>query len=697
MFCGAYVICVAQSYVVFCNMNTTKKSSLDNSPYQNARTSPLEPKARKMRSSSAKGNSTARKGSARSESEHDPYSAAPKAKERRKSTSSAAPYVYGQVPVKGERKSRSSKGSSSESPYGAPESKRSSSKAKSSHNKRAPLAPERSLAEDAEILRRFKSLMQKGSENPVTPEPYPTYQVDEMGNVIHKKGANRPKAEVKVVVRRKRTLINDADDNTSVASLDTLENTKEPSLESVGEEEQIAQSQAKSIDENLLRAAAMVFDQEASLSQNELTDTLTDSTALSTKTPKKRATKAHAKKKTIDEQSVATALAPTETPASEIDNNLLRAAAIVFAQDPVMGVSKEQSLALGITSHVANAILQEQNPTKKKKRNKLTAVQKAEAEAQAAAAAAQEAAAIVALSKHFSTRNISQAESSLAVAKSNYQAVAVDPILEGEGKDASESTNHYHSRSERLNISHNASTQALLNKLARTQAQLEKDDTLPDNFELDYQEPSEPEHIAPVKATAKHKSKAKSKAASEVSESVLNPYANSPSGTNKAITKRKRARNSSVASDSKDNNKSTYDATYVNSKTVTAQTQSVVVSSAKGEVDLPQSIVETKSTILSGANDTAITIKVKRRASSSNVVSSESANAPVAPSQNPESAVAATKRKRASSASTELSPAFALDGPEGRAPLIEELPLSLRPAQDLKAKAPTRKRRTSTK
>ena len=552
-------------------MNTTKKSSLDNSPYQNARTSPLEPKARKMRSTTTKGPRAAR-----SSSDTDPYSAAPKAKERRKSTGTAAPYVYGQVSNKGERKN---------STY---ENKRPNAKA--SRPKAAE--PERSVAEDAEILRRFKSLMQQGADKPVVSDPYPSYQVDEMGNVIHQKGSSRPKAEVKVVVRRKRPLINEPQDE--VLNQDPLKEIEE------------AAPTPLAVEDNILKAAAQIFtpspEQEGAKTDN----------------PK-------AKKRTTKKEPDPV----VEVQNQDIADNLLRAAAIVFAQDPVMGVSKEQSLALGITSNVANAILQEQNPNKKKKRNKPTAAQKAEAEAAAAAAAAAEAAAIVALSKRFSNRNISQAESSLALTKNNYQAVAVDPI---EGDELEEGAKRYHSRYERLNLGQNSSTQELLNKLARTQAQLEKDDTLPDNFELDYEDqvPSKKRRrttkIAETKSPAKRPRSRKDR--TMVAES---------DGLSATPVKRTRARkeNTEVAESNSLSTPSVKRTSARKENAVVAEGESLSTtpvkrtrtskkSTTKADIAAPEvkTIVETKSTILSGANDTAITIKVKRRSNAAPRVSS---------------------------------------------------------------------------
>ena len=76
-------------------------------------------------------------------------------------------------------------------------------------NPRAPKAmPVKSREEEAAILQRFKTLMSQGSEptGVVTQSTplYNPYDVDEMGIQMHARGANRPKAEVKVTVRRKR-------------------------------------------------------------------------------------------------------------------------------------------------------------------------------------------------------------------------------------------------------------------------------------------------------------------------------------------------------------------------------------------------------------------------------------------------------------------------------------------------------------
>ena len=507
-------------------MNTNKKSSLENSPYQNARTSLSEPKPRRSRSSSSKSMSSTR--SARSSSASEVYGSANKPSTRSKGTSSrrSSERSGEHVSSRGPRRSTysSSLPMDTKPPRRSPRI-RSSSEASE---------PTRTLAEDAEILRRFKSLMQQSSDNsnaPVVSDPYPSYQVDEMGTVIHQKGANRPKAEVKVVVRRKRPLVNEGEEyENEDYSAEAMPNDSEYLADENQADPQNVEQEAPAIDENLLKAASLAFDQDndhqpsksrtrrstktstsvkksQALEQESYADqdlalanessnvehltadeqemALVKETKATTKHKAKstRSTKTTAKSKAktsanstqiddehttdadsasantdasvSDSKGESTSVSTSTADLSGVDDNLLRAAAIVFAQDPVMGVSKEQSLALGITAHVADAILQEQTPgKKKKKKNKLTPAQKAEAEAAAAAAAAQEAAAIVALSKRFSGRKISQAESSLK---------AIANTLDDDPK----SSKSYQATTNK-GASNKSATQALLNKLAKT-------------------------------------------------------------------------------------------------------------------------------------------------------------------------------------------------------------------------------------
>lgn len=624
-------------------MNTTKKSSLENSPYQNARTSLSEPKPRRSRSSSSKSMSSTR--SARSSSASEVYGSANKPSTRSKGTSSrrSSERSGEHVSSRGPRRSTysSSLPMDTKPPRRSPRI-RSSSEASE---------PTRTLAEDAEILRRFKSLMQQSSDNsnaPVVSDPYPSYQVDEMGTVIHQKGANRPKAEVKVVVRRKRPLVNEGEEyENEDYSADAMPNDSEYLAEENQADPQNVEQEAPAIDENLLKAASLAFDQDndhqpsksrtrrstkastsvkksQALGQEGYADqdlALTDENAnaeqlvsdeqemalvketkattkpkakstRSTKTTAKSKAQTSAKSTQIDDEPSSTP-ASTSTSASDstsdrdsasatttststadlsgVDDNLLRAAAIVFAQDPVMGVSKEQSLALGITAHVADAILQEQTPgKKKKKKNKLTPAQKAEAEAAAAAAAAQEAAAIVALSKRFSGRKISQAESSLK---------AIANTLDEEPK----SSKSYQAAANK-GTNNKSATQALLNKLAKTQAQLEKDDILPDSFDLDESQDLDDSQFA--------------KAGTEESD-INNSLSNLPYSS-KSVT--------DIDSEFEDDDQ------ILAPQTVKAAPKKTAKSSTTKSKE-KTTVVETKSTILNGANDTAITIEVKRRTS----------------------------------------------------------------------------------
>lgn len=590
-------------------MNTTKKSSLENSPYQNARTSLSEPKPRRSRSSSSKSMSSTR--SARSSSASEVYGSANKPSTRSKGTSSrrSSERSGEHVSSRGPRRSTysSSLPMDTKPPRRSPRI-RSSSEASE---------PTRTLAEDAEILRRFKSLMQQSNDNsnaPVVSDPYPSYQVDEMGTVIHQKGANRPKAEVKVVVRRKRPLVNEGEEyENEDYSAETMPNDSEYLAEENQAEPQNVEQEAHAIDDNLLKAASLAFDQDndhqpsksrtrrstkastsvkksKALEQESYADqdlALTDESTRSTtaKSKAKTSAKSHqidyepssapastsastsASDSTSDRDSASATTTSTSTAdLSGVDDNLLRAAAIVFAQDPVMGVSKEQSLALGITAHVADAILQEQTPgKKKKKKNKLTPAQKAEAEAAAAAAAAQEAAAIVALSKRFSGRKISQAESSLK---------AIANTLDEEPK----SSKSYQATSNK------SATQALLNKLAKTQAQLEKDDILPDSFDLDESQDLDDSQFA--------------KAGTEESD-INNSLSNLPYSS-KSVT--------DIDNEFEDDDQ------ILAPQTVKAAPKKTAKSSTTKSKE-KTTVVETKSTILNGANDTAITIEVKRRTS----------------------------------------------------------------------------------
>lgn len=603
-------------------MNTTKKSSLENSPYQNARTSLSEPKPRRSRSSSSKSMSSTR--SARSSSASEVYGSANKPSTRSKGTSSrrSSERSGEHVSSRGPRRSTysSSLPMDTKPPRRSPRI-RSSSEASE---------PTRTLAEDAEILRRFKSLMQQSSDNsnaPVVSDPYPSYQVDEMGTVIHQKGANRPKAEVKVVVRRKRPLVNEGEEyENEDYSAEAMPNDSEYLAEENQAAPQNVEQEAPAIDESLLKAASLAFDQDndhqpsksrtrrstkASTSVNKskaleqesyadqdlaLTDesanveqlasdeqemALVKETKATTKPKAKSKAKTSSKSTQIDDELTtdadstskdeSTSATTSTADLSGVDDNLLRAAAIVFAQDPVMGVSKEQSLALGITAHVADAILQEQTPgKKKKKKNKLTPAQKAEAEAAAAAAAAQEAAAIVALSKRFSGRKISQAESSLK---------AIANTLEDEPK----SSKSYQATTNK-GASNKSATQALLNKLAKTQAQLEKDDILPDSFDLDESQDLDDNQFA--------------KAGTEESN-INNSLSNLPYSS-KSVT--------DIDNEFEDDDQ------ILAPQTVKAAPKKT----AKGSTTKSKektTVVETKSTILNGANDTAITIEVKRRTS----------------------------------------------------------------------------------
>lgn len=627
-------------------MNTTKKSSLENSPYQNARTSLSEPKPRRSRSSSSKSMSSTR--SARSSSASEVYGSANKPSTRSKGTSSrrSSERSGEHVSSRGPRRSTysSSLPMDTKPPRRSPRI-RSSSEASE---------PTRTLAEDAEILRRFKSLMQQSSDNsnaPVVSDPYPSYQVDEMGTVIHQKGANRPKAEVKVVVRRKRPLVNEGEEyENEDYSAETMPNDSEYLAEENQAEPQNVEQEAHAIDDNLLKAASLAFDQDndhqpsksrtrrstkastsvkksKALEQESYADqdlALADENAnveqltadeqemalvketkattkhkakstRSTKTTAKSKAKTSAKSTQIDDEhttdadsasantdasvsdskgestSVSTSVSTSTADLSGVDDNLLRAAAIVFAQDPVMGVSKEQSLALGITANVADAILQEQTPgKKKKKKNKLTPAQKAEAEAAAAAAAAQEAAAIVALSKRFSGRKISQAESSLkAIANTLYE----EP----------KSSKSYQATTNK-GASNKSATQALLNKLAKTQAQLEKDDILPDSFDLDESQDLDDSQFA--------------KAGTEESD-INNSLSNLPYSS-KSVT--------DIDNEFEDDDQ------ILAPQTVKAAPKKTAKSSTTKSKE-KTTVVETKSTILNGANDTAITIEVKRRTS----------------------------------------------------------------------------------
>lgn len=605
-------------------MNTTKKSSLENSPYQNARTSLSEPKPRRSRSSSSKSMSSTR--SARSSSASEVYGSANKPSTRSKGTSSrrSSERSGEHVSSRGPRRSTysSSLPMDTKPPRRSPRI-RSSSEASE---------PTRTLAEDAEILRRFKSLMQQSSDNsnaPVVSDPYPSYQVDEMGTVIHQKGANRPKAEVKVVVRRKRPLVNEGEEyENEDYSAEAMPNDSEYLAEENQAAPQNVEQEAPAIDENLLQAASLAFDQDndhqpsksrtrrttkastsvkksKALEQESYADqdlALTDENAnveqlasdeqemalvketKATTKPKAKSThstKTTAKSTQIDDELTtdadstskdeSTSATTSTADLSGVDDNLLRAAAIVFAQDPVMGVSKEQSLALGITAHVADAILQEQTPgKKKKKKNKLTPAQKAEAEAAAAAAAAQEAAAIVALSKRFSGRKISQAESSLK---------AIANTLDDEPKNSKS----YQSTTNK-GASNKSATQALLNKLAKTQAQLEKDDILPDSFDLDESQDLDDSQFA--------------KAGTEESD-INNSLSNLPYSS-KSVT--------DIDNEFEDDDQ------ILAPQTVKAAPKKTAKSSTTKSKE-KTTVVETKSTILNGANDTAITIEVKRRTS----------------------------------------------------------------------------------
>lgn len=615
-------------------MNTTKKSSLENSPYQNARTSLSEPKPRRSRSSSSKSMSSTR--SARSSSASEVYGSANKPSTRSKGTSSrrSSERSGEHVSSRGPRRSTysSSLPMDTKPPRRSPRI-RSSSEASE---------PTRTLAEDAEILRRFKSLMQQSSDNsnaPVVSDPYPSYQVDEMGTVIHQKGANRPKAEVKVVVRRKRPLVNEGEEyENEDYSAEAMPNDSEYLAEENQATPQNVEQEAPAIDESLLQAASLAFDQDndhqpsksrtrrstkastsvkksKALEQESYADqdlALTDENAnveqlvsdeqemalvketkattkpkakstRSTNTTAKSKAKTSSKSTQIDDELTtdaditstskdeSTSATTSTADLSGVDDNLLRAAAIVFAQDPVMGVSKEQSLALGITAHVADAILQEQTPgKKKKKKNKLTPAQKAEAEAAAAAAAAQEAAAIVALSKRFSGRKISQAESSLK---------AIANTLEDEPK----SSKSYQATTNK-GASNKSATQALLNKLAKTQAQLEKDDILPDSFDLDESQDLDDNQFA--------------KAGTEESN-INNSLSNLPYSS-KSVT--------DIDNEFEDDDQ------ILAPQTVKAAPKKTAKSSTTKSKE-KTTVVETKSTILNGANDTAITIEVKRRTS----------------------------------------------------------------------------------
>lgn len=623
-------------------MNTTKKSSLENSPYQNARTSLSEPKPRRSRSSSSKSMSSTR--SARSSSASEVYGSANKPSTRSKGTSSrrSSERSGEHVSSRGPRRSTysSSLPMDTKPPRRSPRI-RSSSEASE---------PTRTLAEDAEILRRFKSLMQQSSDNsnaPVVSDPYPSYQVDEMGTVIHQKGANRPKAEVKVVVRRKRPLVNEGEEyENEDYSAEAMPNDSEYLAEENQAESQNVEQETPAIDGNLLKAASLAFDQDndhqpsksrtrrttkastsvkksqalgqegyadqdlalanesanaeqlasddqemALVKETKATTKPKAKSTSSTKTTAKSKATTSAKSTQIDDEP-SSAPASTNTSASDstsdrdsasattststadlsgVDDNLLRAAAIVFAQDPVMGVSKEQSLALGITAHVADAILQEQTPgKKKKKKNKLTPAQKAEAEAAAAAAAAQEAAAIVALSKRFSGRKISQAESSLK---------AIANTLDEEPK----SSKSYQAAANK-GTSNKSATQALLNKLAKTQAQLEKDDILPDSFDLDESQDLDDSQFA--------------KAGTEESD-INNSLSNLPYSS-KSVT--------DIDNEFEDDDQ------ILAPQTVKAAPKKTAKSSTTKSKE-KTTVVETKSTILNGANDTAITIEVKRRTS----------------------------------------------------------------------------------
>ena len=609
-------------------MNTTKKSSLENYPYQNARTSLSEPKPRRSRSSSSKSVSSTR--SARSSSASEVYGSANKASTRSKGTSSrrSSERSGEHVSSRGPRRSTyiPSLPMDTKPPRRSPRIRSSSEDSE----------PTRTLAEDAEILRRFKSLMQQSSDNsnaPVVSDPYPSYQVDEMGTVIHQKGSNRPKAEVKVVVRRKRPLVNEGEEyENEDYSAEDMPNDSEYLAEETQAKPQNVEQEAPAIDENLLKAASLAFDQDndaqpsksrtrrstkastsakksQALEQEGYADQdldLTDESSTveqlaanaqemalvqetkattnpkakstrSTKTTAQSKAKTSAKSTQIDDElttdadSASTSVSTSSADLSGVDDNLLRAAAIVFAQDPVMGVSKEQSLALGITANVADAILQEQTPgKKKKKKNKLTPAQKAEAEAAAAAAAAQEAAAIVALSKRFSGRKISQAESSLK---------AIANTLNDEPK----SSKSYRATTNK-GASNKSATQALLNKLAKTQAQLEKDDILPDSFDLDESQDLDDSQFA--------------KAGTEETD-INNSLSNLPYSS-KSVT--------DIDNEFED------DEQILAPQTVKAAHKKTAKSSTTKSKE-KTTVVETKSTILNGANDTAITIEVKRRTS----------------------------------------------------------------------------------
>lgn len=658
-----------------------KKSSSDNSPYQNARTSLSEPKSRKTRTSAPRSGSSTR--GTRSSSANEIYGSTSKPSSRGSSASS--------------RRS-ADQGSSKESrrPYRSTQAADSKPSRKSPRPKASESS--RSIAEDAEILRRFKSLMQQGNDNtntPVASDPYPSYQIDELGNVIHQKGTSRPKSEVKVVVRRKRPL-NSEDEELELENQAKLLD-ESPDQEYIDSDDELVESA-----QNTNPEEPDHYQSELMPSNDEQVDSQGKSRTRSTKSSKlqsaqesflepksKRSKSANSTQELEDDDSNALApgkrkrtskagnlegeqaqLIETETSKSKskkkglaqenseplvsdesdtksnkteaLDDNLLRAAAIIFAQDPVMGVSKEQSLALGITDSVAESILQEKNLGNKKKKNKLTPLQKAEAEAKAAAEAAAEAAAIVALSKQFSGRKVSQAERSLDVAR-----IKAEQQTNNLGSNSAPMPNSYQAtapmnrapiRPAPKNPSAINSQTALLNKLERTRAQLEKDDILPDSFGLYKQEELDESNFTRASTVdvyedspqvSKHNYSAKSvaevdkefdyddstpiKVTKRAPKSTVSKASKLKSAATKSSTTKRTTSKSSTSKASELESTATKSTT---AKRTTSKSASSKVSETKSTEPQSQERlkeVETNSVILTGANDTTITIKVKRR------------------------------------------------------------------------------------
>lgn len=236
--------------------------------------------------------------------------------------SAPAPDTWTQEPPAGGRGYRSTPGAISE------HSSRKSSVSRS----RVKKAPVRSIEEDAEILRRFKNLMEQGADQPNNSSEglYNPYDVDEMGLVMHSKTTRRNLSDVKILVRRKRTL--GPDSATASAEADTEQTVTDT----------ISIPADLSADQETGMVAAAHEAAAVPSAADDVAAPAVDAAAESTETvPLKRKKRAvGTKKQDRAAQKVQTA-ENTSAPGTA-DESLLRAAALIFGvSDPSVSAALE--------------------------------------------------------------------------------------------------------------------------------------------------------------------------------------------------------------------------------------------------------------------------------------------------------------------------------------------------------------------